>query len=81
MDQLVDISQTRAIGHGIHHAVKYMDGERTLKEVIVLVSRDMDREGLEVLTPTVTGDLARFRGIELAAAINRMRRLCMRQKR
>lgn len=78
--QIVDISQTRAIGHAIFYATRYMDGKTTLKEVIALVQKDIDRKGLDILTPFLTGDLVRFRGIELAAAINRMRTLSMKQK-
>ncbi len=80
VDQLVDRSQTRAIGLAIHHATRRMDDHRTLKEVIDLVLEDMDREGLDVLSPYIVGDLARFRGLELAAAINRMRTLKVKQK-
>jgi predicted ABC-class ATPase len=80
VEQVVDISQTRALGHAILYARKYMDGQRPLKQVIELVLKDLDRAGLDILTPYVTGDLARFRGIELAAVINRMRTLRVKQK-
>ena len=75
IEQVVDISQTRAIGHAIAYATRYMDGNRTLRQVIFRVMADIDRQGLDILTPYCTGDLARFRAIELAAAINRMRTL------
>ena len=78
--QIVDISQTRAIGHAIFYATRYMDGKKTLAEVTRLVEENIDREGLDALVPFLTGDLARFRGIELAASINRMRTLRMKQK-
>jgi len=77
--QVVDTSQTRAIGYAIHRAVKYMDGTRCLKEVIDRVMADLDESGLECLPPYLAGDLARFRSFELAAAINRMRTLRLRQ--
>jgi predicted ABC-class ATPase len=80
MEQIVDISQTRAMGLAIHYATRYMDGHRTLREIVALVSNDMDRKGLDILSPYIVGDLARFRDIELAAAINRMRTLRMTQK-
>ena len=81
LDQIVDISQTRAIGYALHHATRHMDGRRSLKAVIDLTLADIDRDGLEILPPYLTGDLARFRGFELAFAINRMRNLKMRQRK
>jgi predicted ABC-class ATPase len=75
IEQVVDISQTRAIGRAIEYATRYMDGRRTLRQVIMMVMADIDRHGLDILTPYCTGDLARFRAIELAGAINRMRTL------
>jgi hypothetical protein len=77
--QVVDTSQTRAIGYAIHLAMKYMNGRRCLKEVVETVMADIDNSGLDCLTPYLIGDLARFRGFELAAAINRMRSLKVRQ--
>jgi hypothetical protein len=75
------MSQTRAIGFAIHYATRYMDGNSTLKRIVAWVLRDIQREGLDILTPYITGDLARFRGLELAGAINRMRTLEVEQKR
>jgi predicted ABC-class ATPase len=77
--QVADTSQTRAIGYAIHRAVAFMDGTRCLKEVIGRVMEEIDRVGLDGLGPYLTGDLARFRSFELAAAINRMRSLKVRQ--
>jgi predicted ABC-class ATPase len=79
VEQVVHLSQTRGIGHAIHYAIQYMDGRRTLKEVVDRVMQDIDDKGLDILTPFVTGDIARFRDIELAAAINRMRTLKVKQ--
>ena len=81
VDQIVHISQTRGISHAIHYAVRYMDGKRTLKEIVGRVIADINDNSLDILTPHVTGDIARFRAIELAAAINRMRTLMVAQKR
>ena len=36
---------------------------------------DMERGGLDILDPKRTGDLAVFRGIDLACAVNRVRGL------
>ncbi|MEE8397446.1 MAG: ABC-ATPase domain-containing protein [Desulfobacterales bacterium] len=80
IDQITDIAQTRAIAYGIYHATRFMDGASSLKAVIAAVMDDIEKQGLDVLTPYITGDLAAFRGIELAAAINRMRDVRMEQK-
>lgn len=80
IDQITDIAQTRAIAYGIHHATQYMDGSSTLKMIIAAVLDDIEKQGLDVLTPYITGDLAAFRGMELAAAINRMRDVRMEQE-
>ena len=80
VEQLVDISQTRAIGDAIYYATRYMDGRRTMREVIEAVMRDIREKGLDVLSPRPVGDYAEFRGLELAAAINRLRTLRVKQR-
>ena len=75
LEQIVDTAQTRGLAHAMHHAMRYMDGQRTLKEVVDCVLEDVTDLGLECLTPFLTGDIARFRAFELSAAINRMRTL------
>ena len=78
VEQIVDTSQTRAIGEAINYAVKLMDGNRTLGEVVDLVLRDVTEKGLDVLSPKPVGDFAGFRSMELASAINRLRTLGVR---
>jgi predicted ABC-class ATPase len=73
VEQLVDSSQTNAIGDAIHYATRYMDRSKSLKEVIDLVLEDMHNQGLDVLSSQPSGNYAAFRGLELAAAINRLR--------
>jgi hypothetical protein len=87
VEQLVDRSQTRAIGDAIHLATqRFMDGKATLREVLDGLDALLDAEGLDVLDPfhdpgRHPGDLARPRRFEIAAAINRLRSLRMRQRR
>jgi predicted ABC-class ATPase len=81
IEQIVDPSQTRALGDAIRYATKFMDGERTLSEVIEAVLNDIEKKGLDVLSSRPVGDLAKFRGLELAAAINRLRTLSVRQRK
>ncbi|MBT37157.1 MAG: ATPase [Deltaproteobacteria bacterium] len=86
VEQLVDLSQTRAVGHAVHlAATRFVDGEATLREVVDRLEAFFDAQGLDALDPHHRdehhpGDFARPRGLEIAAAINRLRTLRMRQK-
>ena len=80
VEQLVDISQTRAIGDAIYYATRYMDGKRTVGEIVKHVLNGTVEKGLDVLGLRLAGDYAAFRGLELAAAINRLRTLSVRKK-
>lgn len=81
VEQLVDASQTRAIGLAIHAASRrMMDGRSSLREVIDELERFLDDDGLDALDPFARagehpGELARPRKQEIAAAINRLRSL------
>jgi predicted ABC-class ATPase len=77
VEQLVDPSQTRAIAAAILYVARKYAGKLTLREAIEQVIRDIDRHGLDILSlrPYPAGDYARFRPLELAAAINRLRTL------
>jgi predicted ABC-class ATPase len=87
VEQLVEVSQTRAVGHAIHLAAsRFMDGEATLREVVEQLEALFDAEGLDALDPFHRpghhpGNFARPRGLEVAAGINRLRTLRMRQRR
>ncbi len=81
VEQIVETAQTRAIGEAIFYAMRYMDGRRTLREVIDQVMKDIREQGLDVLSVKCRGEMAAFRPFELAAAINRLRSLRMRQRR
>jgi len=80
IEQLTDISQTKAIGDAVYYATRYMDEKRTLKEIVDAVLADIT-ENLNVINPRPVGDYAAFRGLELAAAINRLRTLEVNQKK
>ncbi len=75
LEQIVHPSQTRALAWALVHARSCMDAKISLKQVITAVDKALEHEGLDMLMPFVAGDLARFRPLELAAAINRMRTL------
>ena len=54
---------------------KFMDGQRSVGEISDLVSRMIENEGIDALDERRTGDLAAFRPLEFAAALNRLRTL------
>lgn len=84
VEQLVDPSQTRAIGDIIRYlAERYCDNRRTLRQLIGLVLEDIERKGLDIISPFYgqhPGDYARPRAQEIAAAINRLRTLKVQLK-
>lgn len=76
VSQLVDDSQTRAVGEALVYAWQnYMDGRRTLAEALQMTMADIEREGLDVLDMRRQGDFAAIRIFELGAALNRYRPL------
>ena len=77
--QLVSTDQLRAIAAAMVYAKQqYMDGYRTLAEILDAVMGDIQSRGLEILVPFPQSDLAMFRRFELAAAINRLRTLAIK---
>ena len=87
LEQLVDVSQTRAIGMAIYHATRrWMPQQLPLAEILDALERWLETEGLEALAPFRKGEehpgnFARPRRFEIAAALNRMRQLRMKQRR
>lgn len=81
VEQLVDVSQTRAIGDAIHYATGFMDARMSLRDIVGRVMSEISERGLDVLSSRPVGDHALFRAQELAAAINRLRTLEIVQTR
>ncbi len=81
LEQLVDVSQTRAVGYAIELARERFMGEgATLAQVLDAVESTLDEEGLEALDPFRRGErhpgnFARPRRFEIGAALNRLRTL------
>lgn len=77
VEQLVCTDQLRAIAATLVYAKqqRIIDGQRTLPEILVQVMQVLADEGLDCLHSSPQGDLAMFRCLELAAALNRLRRL------
>ncbi|NEQ89135.1 MAG: ATPase, partial [Moorea sp. SIO2I5] len=73
---IVEVGQLRGISKALVYAKeKYIDERLTLSEILDLVMKDIEEEGLDVLTFFPEGDLVQFRPLELAAALNRLRTL------
>jgi predicted ABC-class ATPase len=81
LSQLVDTGQTRAVGGAIHrYATRYAPRGSGLIDGLTRVMDEIERNGLDILVPAKTGDLACPRLFETAAAVNRMRTLVVREK-
>ena len=75
VEQLLDPGQTRAIGYLMHHYTNHFQHKSaTLEEGLRLTLRHVKQEGLDILTPWITGTLALPRLHELTAAIHRLRK-------
>jgi len=82
LEQLVDPSQTRAIARMMEYLAKNLLNEKTtLQEIINKLYYIIQERGLDFISPYHghPGDLALPRPLELAAAINRLRTLKVRQ--
>ncbi len=80
VEQIVHPSQVRAIALALVYAKRhYIDGRRPLPQILDAVMQDVEQQGLDVLSSAPRGDLAEFRRYELAAALNRLRTLEVRQ--
>ncbi len=87
VEQLVETAQVRAIAQAIVYAQRhYFSGQLSLGAALDCVMADIRQGGLDVLSPEIdsrepyfAGNLAEFRQLELAAAINRLRSLKVRQ--
>ena len=73
LEQIIELSQTKAIASAIEYAKKYMDKNLTLHEIVEKVSADIEANGLDIISPRISGNFAWFRGLELAFTLNRLR--------
>ncbi|BAS26688.1 ABC-ATPase domain-containing protein [Limnochorda pilosa] len=81
VEQIVDPSQTRAIGALLSRlGGRYLDGRTPLREGLEQAFRELEEKGLDVLSPfgSPVGDLAMPRLLEVGAAVNRLRSLRVR---
>ena len=76
VEQLVDSGQLKAIAKALVYAKKtYMSQQLTVSEILTKINQDISESGLDIITSFPQGDLAWFRPLELAAALNRLRSL------
>lgn len=73
LEQLMELSQTKALAFALVYAKKYMDDNATIKEVVNQVERDIKEKGMDVISDKISGHFAWFRGLELALTMNRLR--------
>lgn len=74
VEQLVDRGQTLAIGWILHYYAQHLlENKRDACQNLELILELLEREGLDILTPYVMGELAMPRLQEVAAALNRIR--------
>ncbi len=73
LEQLMELSQTKALGFALEYSKKYMDSKTSLREIVVQVIKDIEENGLDVLSDKISGHFAWFRDLELAFTLNRLR--------
>jgi len=75
VEQILEPAQAQAIAFALKRLSRRLDGHRTLRSALDTATAEIARDGLDVLDPIHGGGLAGFRGLELAAALNRVREL------
>lgn len=76
VEQIVETAQLRAIAAALLYLQRdYLNGRHPLSDVLGFVMATLESGGFDALTELPQGDLAVFRPLELAAAINRWRSL------
>jgi predicted ABC-class ATPase len=78
VEQIASWPQLNALGRGLLLGWRdQMDGRRTMADILSYVEGRIREEGLDVLDPRQSGELAEFRTFELGAALNRIRSLSL----
>lgn len=76
LEQVVEVGQTRAMAHALARArTRALDGALPLTSAIRAIMDEVEDAGVGVVHPHEIGELAAFRGVELAAFLNRLRTL------
>jgi hypothetical protein len=80
VEQILELEQTKGVMLALEYIDEYIDGNRSLAEVLECLQKDIENRGLEVVSPRISGNLAYFRPMELACALNRLRSLRAEQR-
>jgi predicted ABC-class ATPase len=72
IEQLTELAQTQAVGEALELLSHALDGTATVRQAVAQVMADTARDGLDTLDLDRRGNLAGFRGLELAAALSRL---------
>ena len=80
IEQLIELSQTKALGYAIEYSKKYIDDKTPLREVVQRVIRDINEYGIDIISDKISGHFAWFRGLELVFTLNRLRGFDVIQK-
>ncbi|WP_107666863.1 ABC-ATPase domain-containing protein [Cyanothece sp. BG0011] len=80
VEQLIERGQLQSISSAIIYAKNnYMNRQTTLPDILDQVIEDINSKGLDILSHYPQGDFVLFRRFELAAAINRLRSLQVKE--
>ncbi len=77
-DALTETAQTTLVAHALEHLAGLPSSDRPLAEVVAALIERLDREGLDLLDEGRRGRVARVRGLDIGAALNRVRGLATR---
>jgi len=82
VNQLVHENQAKAVADSlVLLRNEFLDGRRSIGEALSMLEEMIRRDGLDALGKHLAGDYAVFRRFELAAALNRLRTLRIRNRR
>ena len=75
VEQISELSQTKAIMIALEFIIPYINGNRNVIEIYKLIEKQLNDGGLDRLSDKTNGNLAEFRVLEFACALNRLRSL------
>ena len=82
LEQLVSKAQTAAISNALQRLGNFGGDGRPMKDILSVVDKGLDAEGLDLLAPgQFHGGMSRPRMLEVAGALNRLRRQSITQLR
>ena len=58
IEQIIEISQTKALCYGLAYSKKYMNDKTSLREVVKQVIKDVNQDGLDVICNNINGNFS-----------------------